>query len=317
MTRDYVAEIVEARSLAQANFIFSQMENELSPLEVKELAPQLKLLPAGLRVQAALSLSVRQLEGVTAQPYRSFEMYKDARLFSDQSVPREQKSLVLAFAGTSGRVMMPMSVFAQLLPADRFDILLLADRNNESYANGIEGVRAPFWQFATEIARVVKMSRYASLYTFGTSMGALPALRAGRLLGAKRAIGVGAVFPWHINLLQASHKPHVPAFDSLCSCGPGQDVDCVAAFSAGFERDRVDAERLARMAHVRLMGFKEYANHNLIYLLYVDGALPAFLGQMLDFDVAPATYRVPTWIRLARQSRKLLHRTFRRLRRQV
>src|SRR5262245_19764613 len=134
--RDYLAEIAGTKSLARANHILSEMENDLSPIELMELKPRLETLPPGLRVQVALSLSFRHVEKVVPQPYRSVELHAGMRLFSDPAVPRAGKSLLVAFAGTSGRVMMPMSLFSQLLPASRFDILLLSDKDNASYSAG-------------------------------------------------------------------------------------------------------------------------------------------------------------------------------------
>lgn len=314
MTRDYVTEIVEAKSLAQAQYVFALMENALSPLEMRDAAPRLRELPAAVRVLLAASVTIRHLEKAEPQPYRSSQLCDGARLFSDPSVSAERKSLLLAFAGTSQRVMLPMSLFAQLLPADRFDILLLADRRNISFSNGIDGLRGPFAEFVQNIAEQVGASTYAARFTLGTSMGALPALRAGRLLKVQRAVAIGPVFPWEVKSLLSPGKTYLPSFDLLCACGPGREVPCVAAFSGGHERDRSNAERLGRMSGVELMPFDRYTTHNLVNLLYRDGELPAFLGRVLNFHASTASAsRVPAWFRFVQRGRRLLRRGWARL----
>lgn len=228
---------------------------------------------------------MREVGGEIAEPYRMTQLAPEVRLFSDASAPQSGKALVMAFCGTSNRMMVPSALFLQSIPASKFDVAIITDRSNSSYELGLVGIGLPFVALVRNIAGLVGADRYREVYCMGGSMGGFPALRAGRLLGAKRSIAIGGSFAWSINRLRGIGRPPLSSFDPLCSCAAAAPGELVAAYTA-FPRDMQQAERLRRMVPVRLMPFPHYKLHNLVYSLIEDHKFGHWLAEVLDFDPA-------------------------------
>jgi hypothetical protein len=261
--------------------------DERTPLELQALLPKLEqLLPVEAR-QFAVSVPLfALLRSEHAQSFRHTAISADVDFYSDARIPAREKSLLVAFAGSSGMLMMPSGLFLQHLPASRFDVACLADWQNASFEGGIRGFSGPLPAMVRAIALALGAAKYRRIYCYGTSMGGFPALKAGRLLGAVRAISMGGSIPWPINrLLAYSHEP-IPSFDLLCSCASPSSTQLVAAFSSAFARDMLNAQTIRKRMPVRIVTLDRCRQHNVAFELVRIGQFDQFLSRMLDFDKA-------------------------------
>ena len=128
----------------------------------------------------------------------------------------------------------PISYVLQTLRDDANDIIWLQDPRQLHYTRRYKW-SGQFFRDHFAAAR-----RYQQIVTFGVSLGGLPALRAGRLLKATRAISVGGRFPWHPGRLVREERS-VQAFDPLCACASPSLTELVVVYSQRNEADRFNA----------------------------------------------------------------------------
>ena len=112
-------------------------------------------------------------------------------------------------------------------------------------------------------------------------MGGLPALRAGLVLGARRAISMCGMFPWHIKRLM-SRETGLPAFDLLCPCFAGAPVELVCVYGEQRAKDRTNAEHMAAIRPVRLIALPGISEHNVVLELFNAGGLDALYRDLFD-----------------------------------
>lgn len=283
-----------AASAASARQAMQALEDGLTPLELQQLLPALEQLPPMAQLASQQSEVLRVLRRTAAQPYRRTEIGPDVALFSAPSVPAERKALLVAFCGRTNRVMLPWSLFLQHLPAALFDVVILTDRSNLHYFDGVAGYATGFFRLVRRLLADTGANRYRRIIGYGTSSGGFPALRFGLLAGAYRAISVGGTWTWPIYRLETGQP--LDAFDPLCACNrlPGTHLVCVHA--NGAERDAVSAEQLQRIVKVSRLPVDGTDEHNIVYVLYRAGRLSSFFGQLLDFELRPAAVsrRMPT-----------------------
>ena len=111
---------------------------------------------------------------------------------------------------------------------------------------GLPGYASNFVQTLQLIRDFARARECRRIITYGTSMGGLPALRAGLWLNADRAISVGGRFHFHpARLVSAQHE--VPAFDLLCDCRPEGRTSLLAVYS------KTDVEDARNYAILRKM----------------------------------------------------------------
>lgn len=255
-----------------------------TPRELQALLHRFDALPYEACSRAGVRPVLDLLRREQAQPFHRHVVSSDAEFYSDPDVPTDRKFLLMTFAGSGNRLMMPTSLFLQHLPANQFDVVCLKDRQNASYEAGLDGFRGPLPATVLGVAAAVGARRYRGLYCYGTSMGGFPALRAGRSLRAKRAISVGGTFSWPINRLLERPTMNIQAFESLCSCAPASPTELLCAFSGGFARDVKNAQLLRKMMPVRFFRHNGSDQHNLAYWMIHEGIFGRFLGMCLDFD---------------------------------
>jgi len=152
------------------------------------------------------------------------------------SANRGARSLIVAFYDGGRCVGVPISYFLQMLRDDLYDVLALNDPRKLFFDRGIPGFSTSFLETSRAVEAFAKARGFDEVITFGASMGAYPALRAGLLLGADRAISVGGVYSWPVGgLLKRRRVPQ--AFDVLCPCFSDRQVKMVAVTSARHARD--------------------------------------------------------------------------------
>jgi hypothetical protein len=271
-----------ATTAAAARHALHRLEDELTPLELSDLLPALKDLSGLAKVAGESSIVFRELQRADPQPYLRRAIAADVALFSTTEPPPAEKSLIIALCGRSNRLMLPLSLFLQFVPASQFDVVILADRKKDDYFAGIEGYATDMWSLVQRTLADAGARQYRRLYCYGTSGGGFPALRFGLLAGAYRSISIGGTFSWQIHRLERGKS--MLAFDPLCHCNakPQRHVVCVHASEA--RHDNKAATRLQRVMKISRIPVVGTAVHNIIYMIYRAGGLPMFNAQLFDFD---------------------------------
>ncbi len=283
-----------ARGSAAERHLLHQIEDRLSPQELAAALPELDLLPVRKRELVNGSSIVQLLRVEAPQPYVRREIASGVEFFSSGTA-RGEKDLIVAFRCRPLRLMMPPSVFLQMLPADRFDVVLLGDATRQHFFNGIEGYADSLPGVCMRLLEEFDTGAYRRVFTYGASMGGFAALRAGPLLKAYRAISVGGSFPWQINRLQKQDRP-VLAFDPLCACMKPSDTEFVCVYGAGDGPDAREVEALKRIMPITDRPMAGINEHNVIFRLFLESRLRAFYADMFEFEpvVAPAfSFRPP------------------------
>lgn len=146
------------------------------------------------------------------------------------------RSLIVVFCCGANGVGVPTAYFLQMLRDDLYDVLVLYDRRRLHFDHGIEGFSKSFMETMCRIEEFAKARAFDEIITFGVSMGGFPALRAGLVLGADRAISVGGVYVWPVARLLKQRRTPRP-FDLLCPCFTDRKVELVAVTPARCESD--------------------------------------------------------------------------------
>lgn len=306
MTTDFIAELTAEKSQLRLERIFREMEHQLTPLELKAVLPKLDAQGGFLGQLVASSAALELVRREAPETFVATDFYPGIRLYSDPSVRKEDKALLICLRDNSALLLIPTGQFLQFIPAKKFDVLTLADEMGGGYENGAGAVRGVMPEWVLRVADEFELQHYRDVYCFGVSMGGFPALRAGPMLGAKRSISVAGTPAWPIRRLLAGERVH--AFDPLCVCGQ-RVSDRVVVFSAGHVRDANCAELVRRSAGARLIAV-ESKDHNTMQALFLAGQLHSFLGAMFDFEAKP---QGPAALPPRPKARKTLHHHVRRL----
>lgn len=291
MTAGFPAQLEAANSATRHGKLFADMEDMLTPSELQAALPELLAGSQRTRALVRNSWICHILASEIAETYRLTLLAEEIRLFQDPAVPVADKSLLIGFCGAANRLMVPSSMFLQFVPASRFDVLIVSDRSNSSFETGIGGSPMWFVELMRRLASLSGADRYRGIYCVGASMGGFPALRAGRVLGARRSVSMGGTFAWTINKLRGKGLAP-PAFDPLCACAAPSNGELVAAHTR-FWRDIRAARHLASILRARDLSLTRSKNHNLPYQLMLRGGLGAFFAEMFDFEPGLVNRRRP------------------------
>jgi len=161
------------------------LENLLTPSEIAEI---LKGEDGG-----RLPFLLRPLLASGDAPV-GYERKSWSESASFHTANRGARSLIATFCGTSKGVGLPIAYFLQMLRDDLYDVVVLYDRRKLHFDRGVEGFSESFLETARRIEAFARAKGYDEIITFGASLGGYPALRAGLLLGARRAISMGRVW---------------------------------------------------------------------------------------------------------------------------
>lgn len=135
--------------------------------------------------------------------------------FNYYTAHRGARSLIVAFSSANKDLGVPIAYFLQMLRDDLYDVLVLYDRRKLHFDRGIAGLSDSFLETVPLIKAFAQSKGYHEVITFGSSMGGYPALRAGLLLGADRAISISGKYCWHVGRLLRNQES-AGAFDVLC-----------------------------------------------------------------------------------------------------
>ena len=247
-----------------------EWEQELTPLEIAEL----------LKGDADLPFTIAPLlrSGQKPAAYIRETWGGDATFFTSRG---DASWLIVIFSAPRPRRGIPISYVLQTLRYDAHDIIWLQDPSQLHYTGGVSGLGS-FLEIAQRIEHFAAARLYQQIITFGVSLGGLPALRAGRLLRATRAISVGGRYPWHPGRLVREERS-VQAFDPLCPCASPSPTELVVVYSQHNEEDR-SAFNLVRKTFPECIGVPvDTEKHNLMGNFYKSNLLPLFLACLFDY----------------------------------
>jgi hypothetical protein len=268
-----------ALDFSKASFqIITRLENFCSPRDFA-LASEDIIAGGDGDLTAALiaSEAYQALQHCTALSPLAVEFEtQGARLYSRPD--RRGKRLVVGFTGRAFRFMMPLSIFQQAIPDDT-DVLVLFDVLNDHYRRGIFDGKTSLFDLPKRLAEIT--ARYCEVISFGTSGGALPALRFSKLARISRGISIGGrVIDDTIRILKGSPLP--PAYDPLCACHKSTAGQALLVFGDQHAADSRSARIVAACIDAELIPVKGCAEHNLLWPVYKAGRLNAFLELLLD-----------------------------------
>lgn len=275
--------LATATSPLKADRTLRTIEDRFTPIELKRALPVLDGMKGVARAACERSEILKLLREEAPQPFARTELAADAVLYSAPGGAKADKSLVVAFCGRSHRLMTPWSIFLQMIPAAGFDVLILADRSNNHFFNGVGGYAADLYGLVQRVRRDTKAVAYRRLYCFGTSTGGLPALRFGILAGAYRSISVGGQMVWHIHRLKTGGAGALQAFDPLCACDWPQRGHLVCIHAEELSLDYYFARQLQTTLGASRVPIAGTGEHNVIYQIFKSGNLRKFYGQLFDF----------------------------------
>jgi hypothetical protein len=255
-----------------------KLDNELTPLEIAELlkSPTHEHRPFAI---------ARLLQQRSAARYLRYEL---GRYVSFYSANRGASTLIIAFCGNAFRLMMPISHFLQMIDEDRYDVLILSDIQRRHFDAGVAGFANSLLEMLTRLKSFVDARAYRRLIAYGTSMGGLPALRAGLWLGADRAVSVGGGCCKHPPRLTRAAS-EIRAFDLLCACRRTADVPTVIVYAA---KNRLDLREQVQLSAVLPQSVSlsiDTDAHNVIHHLDQTGRLGAFYAKIFGEDAVGST----------------------------
>jgi len=244
--------------------------DQLTPLEIA----------AALKTDGDLPFAIAPLlrSGHNPVGYVREDWSEDASYYTSR---KSAKSLIVIFSGMAMRVGVPTSYFLQMLRDDVFDVILLRDPRRLHYTHGVRGLGS-FLESMRYIRKFADAKGFEQVLAFGNSGGGLPALRAGRLLGARRAISIGGRYPWHPGRLMRCETP-VGAFDTLCACAPPSPTELVAVYARG---NKIDAQANALLRKIVPECIEVPINieqHGILGYFYKVRMLPLFVACLLDY----------------------------------
>lgn len=208
----------------------------------------------------------------------------ESQIFSDELVlftgMGQPRNLLVCFTDKHWHLFLPVPLFLQALGNQGFDVMIVHDRRRGRHRLGLDGLSGSLWETCQTIARKIDLTRYQSLTTFGSSMGGFAALRAGLLLNARKAVGIGGSFSNHTGWYEAT-SGFLPAFDEICDCADTGKTVFELYYSINSHDDKTNALMMEQV----LPGLRLFAcdtrKHNIFPELDRRGTTRAFLHAIL------------------------------------
>lgn len=214
------------------------------------------------------------------------------------SAGKNARTLIIGLTDRNRRLLMPAAIFLQHVDDSQFDVLMVHDLKMLFFDRGAGERETSFASLMTVIADIYTARGYRNLITYGTSMGGLPALRAGHALCAARAISVGGTFPWHVTRLK-SGKKIIGAFDPICECTMPLRCDAYLLYPQDHPADEEYARRVAAVAADATLVPLPGKNHIFPYAVYKSGGLEAYHREIFDLGRRPDATALHRLVELA------------------
>lgn len=259
----------------------------ITPLEAAALMEVSPRLPPQSQAWLSKIATLGEFASVAPQRFTRQALAENIDVYSDASVPRDRKSLILGFSGAAGQLMLPTPCFLQYLSSDRYDVVMLRDRTKQGYVFGIPPYAQNLWDLIQKLKAELGAASYRRVYPYGTSMGGFPALRCGILLKTETAISGGGQFPWYPGHLTQKPKRNIPSFDPLCACNAKTKTTLICYHSTGYPPDVQSVDILARMIPIERVPI-EAPRHAFLDILWKQGRLRAFYDRLFGSESGQA-----------------------------
>jgi hypothetical protein len=278
-----IRDAVDTRELDRAYY---DLQRHGTPTEVADALPLVLPRPDDA---AALFRRLHEYcfwEKDAAEPFTRVSTEPEWTFFRGPEDPAA-KELVVGFAGRAGNVNLSAPILLQHLDARIYDLLVIRDLRKRAYVDGAAGTNS----FDELLAKVRDLAApYRSLLTIGGSMGGGPALEAGIVLGARRAVSL-AGGP-HEGLTGTSDRTR-DRTELWCFYGDAHPDDSLRA--AGLQECYPEARRLP------LPGV---GKHSVLHAAFRQGTLTPLLRLVLSDSataialLGPPEAQQPTPVRL-------------------
>jgi hypothetical protein len=283
----YLEEVRACTTINLVNRIHIRLENRLNPAEMCAIIDGLSGGNVSLPAPAAnwLARTDRQLRG-NGRPLQGYVRHELSERAVLHAAPggeeaRAGRTLVIAFTGDARRLMMPLALFLQHCPADRYEFLVLYDRKRAFYLGGVEGLGEDLPSTIDAIAARVDPRRYRRAVSFGTSAGGLAALWTGVALGLDRAVSVGGTTSENAAEREQTETVDTSGFEEAIRRRAGKLPEVVLVSGAENERDVAKAQAmLARLPATTIL-VPGCADHNVLYKVWERGGLDELLERLL------------------------------------
>jgi hypothetical protein len=254
------------------------LDNSLTPAEIAQL------LEGGMWVGLPFAIRPLLQSGQSPVGYIREDLTEGADFYTAN---RGADRLIVAFCSAGNELGVPISYFLQNLRDDLYDVLILRDPRRLHFDHGVAGLSTSFLETIRQIQSFIAERGFGEVITFGVSMGGYPALRAGLLLNASRAISLGGRYCWHVSRLMSKEQT-ANAFDLLCHCQAKSNVQLIAAVAAENEPDVKDLKVLCRTFPECVPLMIDTGDHNVTGYFYRVGLLRLFYACLFEYWNRPA-----------------------------
>lgn len=288
MVDAYLAELARCTTANQLARFHITIENAYAPAEIGALIDGLRrrraAVPEGVVQWMAVTEAMLLRDRPRYEPYVRHAVAAGATIYAAPGTDDERaaRTLVVAFSGDANRLMMPIALFLQHLPAASHEVLLLVDRTRRFYLGGAAGVGDDMPSMVRGIERVARPTRFRRAVSFGTSAGGLAALWTGIALGFPRAVSVGGAVVEAVDERVQTQHFDIGAFDALVRSAPTLP-DIVLVSGESNERDTRKALMTAARLTARHVVVPGARKHNVLYEVWQRGdRLDALLAELID-----------------------------------
>jgi hypothetical protein len=220
--------------------------------------------------------------GRRIQPYVRHALAEEANVYAAPGSDRVRadRTLVFAFTGDANRLMMPIGMFLQHCPAERYEFVVVADKSRTFYLSGIAGLGSDLPGSIARLRELCPPSRYRRAMAFGTSAGGLAAVWTGVALGLDRAVSVGGVTPVEVAQRHRTQYMRTEGFDEALRRAT-RLPEVLLVVGERNERDNEKALTMTSLLPATTITVPGSPHHNVLYEVWKRGELEDLLGKLL------------------------------------
>lgn len=185
------------------------------------------------------------------------------------------KSVIFAFTGNLGVLMLPIHIILSCIDSDKYDLVLLKDINRQHYEAGLGGIGAGPQAVFGYLEAFRRAGGYETAIAIGTSAGGLAAIAAALTHNWRAALAVAPDTPESHPVLKSLILDNLPH-------GQGGKTAVTVALAAGRDRDVASARDLQPvLPHGQFHVDDRFASHNFLDELFLRQELAPFLARFL------------------------------------
>lgn len=276
MTGDYLAAAGQLVTENQFNRLHIDLGNTMTPLEFADLVKQGQVQELPVPTQGWLRRMQRFSPSLVDNPQPWVAEPASDRLtwyraatgtpMAPGTATREEtdrKPVLIAFCGNAERLMLPLPIVLQALPANEWDMLRVTRIPGSGHLRPGKEV-ADFSALVSAIATELDRAGSPEVTCVGTSSGGVPAMLAALRLGATRCISLcGAVREEWAHLLGELSGGYLPRVDTMGEEWPS----FLFVHGAEHDLDRENAHVLQAMLGGDVLSVTGVEKHNVLHAL--------------------------------------------------